>query len=88
MPYARFYLTDESEVTDMIVIKSIVSLLFLLSLLTSSGNAANRVIEIYPSNADGTCNEEFENVVNTLLPGDRLVLHGGIYSQTCRRLIT
>ena len=88
MPYARFYLTDESEVTDMIVIKSIVSLLFLLSLLTSSGNAANRVIEIYPSNADGTCNEEFENVVNTLLPGDLLVLHGGIYSQTCRRLIT
>ena len=51
-------------------------------------SAANRVIEIYPSNADGTCNEEFENVVNTLLPGDVLVLHGGIYSQTCRRLIT
>ena len=88
MPYARFYFTDESEVKDMIVIKSIVILLFLLFLLTSSGNAANRVIEIYPSNADGTCNEEFENVVNTLLPGDLLVLHGGIYSQTCRRLIT
>ena len=60
----------------MIVIKSIVSLLFLLFLSTSSGDAANRVIEIYPSNADGTCNEEFENVVNTLLPGDRLALHG------------
>jgi hypothetical protein len=71
----------------MIVIKTITSLLFLFFILSSSSDAANR-IEIYPSNADGTCNEEFENVVNTLLPGDVLVLHGGIYTQTCRRLIT
>lgn len=72
----------------MIVIKTIISLIFLLILVSRSGAAANRVIEIYPSNADSTCNEEFESVANTLLPGDVLVLHGGIYSQTCRRLIT
>src|SRR5262245_26806174 len=72
----------------MIVIQTIVIVLVLLGSWTRSGDAANRVIEIFASNADATCNEEFENVVNTLLPGDVLVLHGGIYSQTCRRLIT
>lgn len=44
--------------------------------------------EVFPSNADATCNEEFENVANKLQPGDELVLHGGTYTQTCRRLIT
>jgi hypothetical protein len=63
-------------------------MLLLLLLMFIASNAESRVLEIYPSNADGTCNEEFENVVNTLLPGDVLVLHGGIYTQTCRRLIT
>lgn len=52
--------------------------------LASSG----RVIEIFPSNANGTCNEEFENVANTLKPGDTLILHGGTYTQGCRRLLT
>ena len=32
--------------------------------------------------------EEFENVANTLQPGDSLLLHGGVYSQTGRRAIT
>jgi hypothetical protein len=72
----------------MVIIKSTVILLALLFLSSSFSDAASRVIEIYPSNADTTCNEEFENVVNTLMPGDVLVLHGGIYSQSCRRLIT
>ena len=44
--------------------------------------------EIFPSNADETCDEEFENVANKLEPGDDLVLHGGTYTQACRRLIT
>lgn len=47
-----------------------------------------RVIELFPSNADSSCNEEFENVANTLQPGDELVLHGGIYTQNCRRAIS
>lgn len=50
--------------------------------------ASGRVIEIQPSNADASCNEEFENVANTLGPGDTLILHGGTYTQTCRRLIS
>src|SRR5262245_17007536 len=71
----------------MIVTKSRIALLLLFLMLVAS-RAEGRVLEISPSNADGTCNEEFENVANTLLPGDVLVLHGGIYTQTCRRLIT
>jgi len=63
-------------------------LLIVAVLLGSTGESAARVIEIYPSNADSSCDEEFENLANTLLPGDVLVLHGGIYSQTCRRLIS
>ncbi len=50
--------------------------------------AAARVIEILPSSADTSCNEEFENAANTLQPGDELVLHDGTYSQGCRRAIT
>lgn len=50
--------------------------------------STGRVIEIQPSNADASCNEEFENVANTLGPGDTLILHGGTYTQTCRRLIS
>jgi hypothetical protein len=45
-------------------------------------------VEIFPSNADASCNEEFENVANKLQAGDRLVLRGGVYTQACRRLIT
>jgi hypothetical protein len=32
--------------------------------------------------------EEFETVANALEPGDELILHGGVYSQTGRRAIT
>jgi hypothetical protein len=60
-------------------------LLFLVG-LADGGYAAT--IEIDPSNADASCDEAFENVANTLRPGDVLVLHGGIYSQSCRRAIT
>jgi hypothetical protein len=47
-----------------------------------------QIIEIYPSNADSTCDEAFENLANSLQPGDELVLHGGVYTQSCRRAIT
>lgn len=42
--------------------------------------------EIFPAAAESE--EEFEQVANSLRPGDELVLHGGIYSQTGRRAIT
>src|SRR5687767_8594798 len=57
-----------------------------LSLLAVSCASDAAVIEIFP--AAGSCNEEFENVANTLQPGDELVLRGGTYSQSCRRAIT
>jgi len=46
------------------------------------------IFEIFPSSADSSCNEEFENRANGLKPGDVLILHGGTYTQTCRRAIT
>jgi parallel beta helix pectate lyase-like protein len=56
----------------------------LLALLAASASA--RTIVIQPSVAD--TNEEFENVANTLAPGDTLILRGGTYSQTARRAVT
>ena len=66
----------------------LISAIIVLLSWAGAGHTAGRVIEVYPSNADSTCNEEFQNVTNTLEPGDILILHGGIYSQSCRRLIT
>ncbi len=64
-----------------------VSGLLLLAVVVAAEPASARLIEIFPSSADVGCNEEFENVANTLQPGDELVLHGGTYTQTCRRAI-
>src|SRR5882672_3026075 len=50
--------------------------------------ASTATIEIFPSNADATCDEKFPNVANDLKPGDVLILRGGTYTQTCRRAIT
>ena len=55
---------------------------------TTLSSSSGRVIEIFPSNANASCNEEFENVANTLQPGDTLILHGGTYTQSCRRYIS
>lgn len=51
-------------------------------------HAGAATFEIFSSNADSSCNEEFENRANSLQPGDVLILHGGTYTQTCRRAIT
>ena len=67
---------------------SSLSVILFLSLGCLGTDAAASVIEIFPTNAGGSCTEEFENVANTLQPGDELVLHGGTYSQTCRRAVT
>jgi hypothetical protein len=45
------------------------------------------VIEIGPPSTDTGCREEFQARANLLQPGDELVLHGGRYSQSCRRAI-
>jgi len=50
--------------------------------------ASAATLEIFPSNADASCNEEFENLANALRPGDVSILHGGTYTQPCRRAIT
>jgi len=42
--------------------------------------------EIYPATVDSQ--EEFETVANSLKPGDELILHGGVYSQSGRRAVT
>lgn len=44
------------------------------------------VYEIRPSTADA--DEEFERLANSLKPGDELILHGGLYSQSGRRAVT
>ncbi len=44
------------------------------------------VLELHPAQAGQQ--EEFEDVANSLKPGDTLVLHGGTYSQTGRRAVT
>jgi len=62
--------------------------LAVLSVLLGPALVLGRVIEIQPSSADTNCSEEFENIANTLLAGDTLLLRGGKYSQNCRRLIT
>src|SRR5215510_204057 len=66
------------------------SLLTMMALfwVTFTFGAYAAVIEIYPSNADTSCNEEFVNAAKILRPGDELALHGGVYSQSCRRAIT
>jgi len=43
-------------------------------------------LEIYPATVDSR--EEFENIANSLKPGDELILHGGVYSQSARRAVT
>ena len=42
--------------------------------------------EIHPATVEQE--EEFERVANALKPGDELILHDGIYSQTDRRALT
>jgi hypothetical protein len=61
--------------------------MLVLSLLGTPAVSSAAVVRISPQTAPD-CHEEFEKVANTLQPGDELVLHGGTYSQSCRRAIT
>jgi hypothetical protein len=58
----------------------------LLLCVCGASNGAGAVFEIHPALAQDE--EEFEQRANALQPGDELVLHGGIYSQTGRRAVT
>jgi hypothetical protein len=59
----------------------------LLTLTPAPAWAQGRTIQITAPSGDVGSNEEFENVANTLQPGDELVLRGGRYSQSGRRAI-
>src|SRR5262245_57886614 len=80
-----------SNMLSLFLKRSMRSVLLITGIVTMLREAlpgAAATFEIFPSNADETCDEEFENVANKLEPGDDLVLHGGTYTQACRRLIT
>jgi hypothetical protein len=51
-----------------------------------SDDCFGALYEIYPATAGPE--EEFEIIANSLKPGDELVLHGGVYSQSGRRAVT
>jgi hypothetical protein len=55
-------------------------------LCLSAISVAARTYEISPATVE--TDEEFERLANALQPGDELVLHGGVYSQTGRRAVT
>ena len=58
----------------------------LLFSLICAGVGLGATYEVYPATAGSR--EEFETVANTLEPGDELILHGGVYSQSARRAVT
>jgi Right handed beta helix region len=64
------------------------SAVLLAGVTVSVPTARAATVEIFPSNADASCNEELEARANALQPGDVLILHGGVYTQTCRCAIT
>ncbi|MEO1573590.1 MAG: right-handed parallel beta-helix repeat-containing protein [Pseudomonadota bacterium] len=49
--------------------------------------AADR-IDVYPRDANADCDEPFEKAANALKPGDELVVHDGVYTQSCARRIS
>ncbi|MHC4727114.1 MAG: right-handed parallel beta-helix repeat-containing protein [Planctomycetota bacterium] len=72
--------------------KNIRKIFLFLLLVAFAGNGFIRdncfaaVFEIYPATVDS--HEEFETIANSLKPGDELILHGGLYSQSARRALT
>ena len=67
--------------------------IFLFLLLVAGANnvlytesCLGAVFEIYPATVESQ--EEFETIANSLKPGDELILHGGLYSQSSRRAVT
>ena len=53
----------------------------------AAAQTSPRTITISPP-ASPSCSEEFETIANTLKAGDTLILKGGLYTQSCRRLLS
>jgi len=66
--------------------RSVLAVFCVLFSLIYAGSGAGATYEIYPATVDSR--EEFEAVANSLKPGDELILHGGVYSQSARRAVT
>lgn len=58
----------------------------IFSVLSGAPAGFAATFEIHPATVDSS--EEFENIANSLKPGDELILHGGVYSQNGRRAVT
>ncbi len=58
----------------------------IVAVLTAQPACFAATFEIHPATVDSS--EEFENIANSLKPGDELILHGGVYSQNGRRAVT
>lgn len=59
-----------------------------LPLLALALPAAAARIDVYPRDANDDCDEAFEKAANALEPGDELVVHDGVYTQSCARKIS
>lgn len=79
------------------VLLSMANTLIFIFLSTFYIQSYAAVIDVYPHNANTSCNEEFENKANQLQAGDELRLHDHAlgdetqkepYTQGCRRAIT
>ena len=72
--------------------KSVRKIFLFLQLVAGANNVLytesclGAVFEIYPATVESQ--EEFETIANSLKPGDELILHGGLYSQSSRRAVT
>ncbi|NIP26433.1 MAG: hypothetical protein GWO38_22065 [Phycisphaerae bacterium] len=65
---------------------SFCNILVICVLLVDISVSLAATFEIHPEAVNS--NEEFENIANSLKPGDELILHGGVYSQNGRRAVT
>ncbi len=74
-------------VTRRVLIGLGLSAAWLAGSLGTQAQAAPRTITLSPP-VGSSCSEEFESVANTLTAGDTLILHGGVYTQACRRLLS
>ena len=56
--------------------------------LAAAGSAHAARYHAHPADADADCAEPFEKLANALEPGDELIVHDGIYTQSCARRIS
>jgi hypothetical protein len=75
-----------SSVFGQLRISGIATVVCFLGGLVIGYSCHGATFEIYPATVDSQ--EEFESTANSLKPGDDLILHGGIYSQSGRRAVT